>query len=254
LNTLSFLFSDLTFAFRGLVTDVGDWILDTSLATPLGFGVVAVAGLVMGFAPNVLALAPVVFGVTAGDTETHDRWRGFKLASAFALGMATVDAGLGLLFGFLGYYYGRTLSAYLGISNILVGLLLLVIGLALLRVVTIRIPLPLPTPSKVKTVPGAYLLGIPFGLAVCPACTPLVLPVIAGVSATGLPFLAAALLFVFGLGRGVPLVLVGSATGYFQSLAGLQRGMRTLERLGGVALILTAAWFLYQGARYKGFI
>ena len=256
MNELSLLLSDLTFAFRGIVMEVGNWILDTSLATPLGFAVVALAGLVMGFAPNVLALAPVVFGVTAGEGgasgEPRDRLRGFRLASAFVLGMATVDAALGVLFGILGYYYGRTLSAYLGVSNIIVGILLLIIGLALLRVVTIRLPLPMPDPRRIKTVPGAYLLGIPFGLAVCPACTPLVLPVIAGVSASGLPLLAGALLFVFGLGRGIPMVLVGSATGFFQSLDGMQRSMRTLERLGGAALILTGVYFLYQGAVYKG--
>jgi cytochrome c-type biogenesis protein len=230
MGDLSLMLSDLTFAFRGLISEVGDWVLDTSLATPMGFAVVALAGLVMGFAPNVLAVAPVVFGVAAGEGEvtdvSRDRLRGFRPASAFVLGMATVDAALGFLFGVLGYYYGRTLSAYLGISNILVGVLLLVIGLALLRIVTIRIPLPLPNLRKIKTAPGAYFLGIPFGLAICPACTPLVLPVIAGVSATG----------------------------YIQSRAGMQRSLRTLERVGGAALILTGLYFLYQGALYKGFI
>jgi len=261
MNTLSLWMTDLTFAFRGIVGEVGNWVLDTSLATPLGFAVVALAGLVMGFAPNVLALAPVVFGMTAGDeaaARPHGRLHGFRLASSFVLGMATVDAALGLLFGVLGYYYGRTLSAYLGVSNIVVGILLLVIGLALLRLVAIRNPLPrfipLPNLRRVKSAPGAYLLGIPFGLAVCPACTPLVLPVIAGVSATGLPLLAGALLFVFGLGRGIPLVLVGSATGFIQSGKGMARSLRLLERIGGGVLILTGLYFLYQGALYKGFV
>ncbi len=103
-----------------------------------------------------------------------------------------------------------------------------------------------------KTAIGAYFLGIPFGLAVFPACTPLVLPVIAGISATGVPLLAGALLFTFGLGQGVPLIIVGSSTGLFKGFSNAPKWIYRIKRPGGAMLVLAGLYYLYQGAVYKG--
>lgn len=248
---------DLQLAFQGVVGTVGDWISETPMASPAGFAVVALAGVVMGFAPNMLPLVPVIFGVVSGEHGTAGgagdrRFRGFHLALAFALGMATVDAVIGVLFGLLGYYVASTLAAYLSLSNFLLGVFLIVVALALLRVVRFRLPFAMPAPRTVKTAFGAYLLGIPFGIAMCPACTPLVLPIIAGISATGVPLLAGALLFTFGLGRSVPLIVVGSAAGVVKGLTMVPGWIVRLERLGGAVLILAGLYYLYQSAVYKG--
>ncbi len=258
MSEITLFFIDITFAFREMVETIGNLIADTQLATPMGFAVVALAGMVMGLAPNMLPLAPVVLGLVAGqhdeETAARRRSRGLRMALAFALGMATVDAAIGVLFGLLGYYVARTLAVYLSLSNFLLGLLLVIIGFALLRLIRFRLPFATPAPREVKTAFGAYMLGVPFGLVVCPACTPLVLPVIAGISATATPWLAGALLFTFGLGRGVPLVIVGSAAGLLKSLAPLQRAMPWIERLGGATLILAGLYFFYQSAVYKGWV
>ncbi len=257
MDAVSLFFFDLQLAFQAVVGTVGDWISATSMASPTGFIIVALAGMVMGLAPNMLPLAPVIFGVVSGghsveDTSRNRRLRGFRLSLAFALGMASVDAVIGIFFGILGYYVASTLAAYLSLSNLLLGVLLLAIGLALLRILRIRLPFASAAPRNVKTALGAYLLGIPFGLAVCPACTPLVLPVIAGISATGVPLLAGALLFTFGLGRGVPLVIVGSTAGLIKGLSNAPKWILRMERLGGALLIVAGLYYLYQSAVYKG--
>ena len=250
---------EVRFTFQDIATFVGDWVSETSMASPAGFAVAALAGMVMGLAPNMLPLAPVIFSFVSGEHEANgkprtSRLRGFKLAVSFALGMATVDALIGILFGILGYYVARTFAVYLSLSNFLVGALLLVIGLALLRVIRFRLPFRTPRPGPMKTALGAYLLGIPFGLAVCPACTPLVLPIIAGISATGAPLLAGALLFTFGLGRGVPLIIVGSTAGLLKGLSGAEIWILRIERLGGAILLLAALFYFYQSAVYKGLV
>ncbi len=258
MEAISYFIFDLQLAFQAVVGTVGDWITQTPLASPAGFAMVALAGMVMGLAPNMLPLVPVIFGVVSGEhdgqtgTPRSGRLRGFRLALAFALGMATVDAAIGVMFGLLGYYVASVLAAYLSLSNLLLGVLLMVIGLALLRVLRVRLPFATPTPRSVKTAIGAYLFGIPFGLAVCPACTPLVLPIIAGISATAAPLLAGALLFTFGLGRGVPLIIAGTSAGLFKGIARAPKWIFRIERLGGAILLLAGLYYLYQSAVYKG--
>jgi cytochrome c-type biogenesis protein len=70
---------------------------------------------------------------------------------------------------------------------------------------------------------GAFLLGIPFSLAVCPFCTPALL-ILLGVAATiGSPLHAMALLLAFALGRAVPILIGAVAIGWLESIRFLGR-------------------------------
>lgn len=206
------------------------------------FLVVFAAGFAMGLAPSSYALYPVVAGFIAGDEARSGR-RGLTLSAAFVVGTATVDAALGALFGFLGGVVIAAVARYLVLWNLIAAAVLAVFGLALLRVVTIRWPVVRMTWRKVHSVPGAYALGIPFGLTACPACTPMVLPMLGAAAATGSWWFGAALMFVFGLARGVPLLLVGSGAGVMGRFRSLSRWVPQLETAGGVLLLAGAAYF-----------
>ena len=221
------------------------------------FALVALAGLVMGVAPSSLPLMSVVVGTVAAREDTRDRAaerRALLFAGGFVLGIATVDAALGAVFGFAGDVVIRALAGSLALTNLLLAALLVVIGLALLRV--IRVPwLRLDArPREVASFGGAYALGIPFGLSACPACTPMVLPILGAAAATGEAWLGAALLFVFGLARGVPLVAAGVATGTVKHLRRAAPLVPRIERVGGVLVLLAAVLFLYQSAAYAGLV
>lgn len=129
-------------------------------------------------------------------------------------------------------------------------MLLTVLGLALLRKIAIVVPVVKPAGS----VKGAYALGIPFGLSACPACTPMVLPILGAAAATGTPWWGAVLLFVFGLARGVPLLLVGTATGMVMRVRRFAFWVPKIEWAGGVLLLIAALYFLYQSAVVAGLV
>lgn len=74
----------------------------------------------------------------------------------------------------------------------------------------------------------------------CPACTPMVLPML-GSAATGTWWLGAALMFVFGLARGLPLLLLGAGTGLLDRIRGTGRWVRRLETAAGALLLLAGA-------------
>jgi cytochrome c-type biogenesis protein len=213
----------------------------------------AAAGLLMGVAPSSLPMYSVVVGSVAARTEESAKARrGLLFALGFVLGLASADALIGALFGFFGQAVITALAGQLGLMNLLIGLLLAVIGLALLRV--IRVPwLRLKAkPRELRSFGGAYGLGIPFGFSTCPACTPMTLPILGAAAATGSLWLGAALMFVFGLARGTPLLVAAVATDVVKLVPRFAPVIPRIEFTGGLLVLLAALYFFYLSAFYAG--
>jgi len=233
------------------------WLDQVSAASPLAFAIVALAGLMMGIAPSSLPLYSVVVGYAAGTPEGETQEpgrRGLVLALGFVLGMSTVDAAIGALFGYLGYAVIGFLTSYTALTNLFIALLLAVFGLALLRKIRIRFPVLKPALRRAESFQGAYALGIPFGLSTCPACTPMILPILGAAAATGTPWLGAILLFVFGISRGIPLLAVGTVVGSATKTQRFSALVPAFERISGILLLLAALYFLYESAAYAGYV
>jgi cytochrome c-type biogenesis protein len=56
----------------------------------------------------------------------------------------------------------------------------------------------------------------------------------------------ASLLFVYGLGRGVPIVLVGTFTGWLKSIPRWMEVTGLVERLSGALLVVIGMYFLWM--------
>lgn len=228
------------------------WLNQASGMSALVLAAVALAGLLVGVAPSSLPLYSVVGGYVGG--QAPRRARGLLLSAGFVLGLATIDAVIGILFGFLGLTVVVALARHLALTDLLIAGILTVLGLALLRKVHIVMPILRPEARRVDSFAAAYVLGIPFGLTTCPACTPMVLPVLGAAAATGSPWLGGLLLFVFGLARGLPLLAVGAATQAIKRVPRFTLWVPTIERAGGILLLVAALFFLYQSAAYWGLV
>lgn len=225
--------------------------------TPLAVVLVALAGLVVGIAPSSFPLISVAAGLAAGQGATASggrRIEGLWLSVGFALGIATVDAVLGALFGFAGFAVLRVLASYLALAYALLAVILTVAGLGLLRVVHVVIPVLTPSPRPTRSFFGSYVLGIPFGLSTCPACTPLLLPVVAAAATTADPVMGAVLMGTFGLARGLPIVAAGTMAGTLSHLRCTRGFIHWVERVGGALLLAAGLYFLYQAAFYAGWL
>ncbi len=225
--------------------------------TPFAVALVALAGLVVGIAPSSFPLISVAAGLAAGQGATSaggHRIEGLWLSVGFALGIATVDAVLGALFGLAGFAVLRVLASYLALAYALLAVILTVTGLALLRLIHVVIPVLTPNARPTRSFLGSYLLGLPFGLSTCPACTPLLLPVVAAAAATADPLMGGGLMATFGLARGIPIVVAGSAAGSLAHLGHTRRFALWAERIGGALMMAAAAYFFYQAAVYAGWL
>lgn len=214
---------------------------------------VAAAGLLMGVAPSALPMYSVVVGSVAARTGGSPKaLRGLRFALGFALGLASADALVGALFGFFGQNAIAALAGQLVLMNLTIGLLLAAIGLALLRLVRVPWPRLAAKTRELTSFGGAYGLGIPFGFSTCPACTPMTLLILGAAAATGSLWLGAALMFVFGIARGTPLVVAAVAPDLVKLVPRVAPLIPRIEFAGGVLVLIAASYFLYLSAFYAG--
>jgi cytochrome c-type biogenesis protein len=94
---------------------------------------------------------------------------------------------------------------------------------------------------------GALLLGLVSGLVASQCGTPVLAVILTYVMAEQSSLVyGAALLFIYALGRGVPIVLAGTFTGALKDLRGLGRWSGTIEKVSGVILLLVGFYFLWS--------
>lgn len=201
----------------------------------LSLGIVWLAGLLTSLTPCMLSMLPIMVGYMGG-YDAKDRFQSISQATWFALGLATMLAGLGLLAGVVGRVYGQ-----IGIGlPIIVSVLAILMGLNLLE----ALPLPLPSsgdwdflnrgmPLFVKS----YLLGLTFGLVASPCSTPVLATLLAWISTTGDPLLGAALLLAYTVGYVFPLVLAGSFTATIKRFLELRRWSGWITPASGILLV-----------------
>jgi cytochrome c biogenesis protein CcdA len=99
---------------------------------------------------------------------------------------------------------------YLPASLILTALLMLgqqavLMGLLLTGLRVVPLASYLRGPRAAGSARAAFLLGLPLGLAACPACTPMLWPIATLALLSGGSAYGAVLLFIFGLDRGIPI-------------------------------------------------
>ncbi|MBN1937374.1 MAG: hypothetical protein JW934_22145 [Anaerolineae bacterium] len=131
----------------------------------------------------------------------------------------------------------------------LVAAVCLVIGLHILG--AIRLPeigwlARLRERVRLRGVPGALALGLVSGLVASQYATPVLAAILTYVMAQqgGLVY-GAALLFVYALGRGVPIVLAGTFAGVVKQLQALGRWMPLIEKASGVVVLCVGFYLIW---------
>ncbi|MCJ7821764.1 MAG: sulfite exporter TauE/SafE family protein, partial [Armatimonadetes bacterium] len=92
---------------------------------------------------------------------------------------------------------------------------------------------------------GALLLGLIVGLAGSQCGTPVLVAILGLVMAKGKLAYGATLLFAYGLGRGVPIILAGTFTGVVKALPAMERWTRWMETGAGIVLIAIGLYFVW---------
>jgi cytochrome c-type biogenesis protein len=214
-------------------------------ASPLAFLLTFLGGIVTSIGPCNVAMIPLVIGYVGGGRAQLTRGRAFVLSLTFATGLALTFMGLGLMATLVGGLFGGATRVWyyiVAVICILIGVQMLagfelpeIPGLGRLRE---RI--------KLRGIPGALSLGLVSGLVASQCATPVLAAILTYVMAQqGAVVYGAALLFVYALGRGVPIVLAGTFAGILQRLDALARWTPILEKASGVIVLGVGLYFLW---------
>jgi cytochrome c-type biogenesis protein len=196
------------------------------------------AGFLFSFNPVALAAIPVSLAYV---TKAGEPRRAMLFGGMFVLGMVAIHALLGLIAGLGGSWVQQLFGRAWGLA---LGPLLIVLGAMWLGWLKIRIPVPGVMAQRVSGPWGAFWLGAPFSVAVCPVCTPTLLVMLGVSAALGSALYGLALLVAFALGRAVPIAIGALAMGWLERLKPLHVAQKSFERFGGVVLILAGLYML----------
>jgi len=205
-----------------------------------GIGLAFLAGFVFSFNPVSFASIPVVLAYV---TKAHEEKRAIFMGGAFVFGMLFTHVVLGISAALGGEWMQGIMGRQWGL---LLGPVLIIMGLIWADWLNIRLPWMGMKAKKVNGLWGAFLLGIPFSIAVCPFCTPALLVTLTASAAIGSVSFGFALLLAFALGRSIPVILGAWSMGWIESLKILSRHQKTFETLAGVTLILTGLYLLNE--------
>lgn len=222
--------------------------LDSSLL--FSYLIVYAGGVLTSFTPCVYPMVPITVGIIGAMTE-QSKLKGFLLSVFYVLGIAITYSALGVFAAMTGRFFGQISTnpwILLMVANVII-----LFGLAMLDVYEIPIPgflRNLRTSGHAGGFAGVLLLGLVSGFVAAPCTAPVLGVLLAYVATNQSPVIGGSLLFVFALGMGTLLILVGTFTSVLVSLPKSGKWMVAVKKVMGFLLILIGEYFLIQAGRY----
>lgn len=221
--------------------------IDPSLLQPasiLGYLIVFAGGVLTSIGPCNVAMVPLIIGYVGG-AHNLSRRRSFNISLLFTIGLAVTFVLLGVIASLVGGLLGGNTRIW----YYLVAIVCFVIGLQMLGVLNLSLPSwfgGLREKVQIKGLPGAFLLGLVSGLVASQCATPVLAAILTYVMAqkTGMIY-GAVLLFIYALGRGVPIVLAGTFAGVLKGFRSLGKWSGWFEKASGVIIIGVGLYFLW---------
>ncbi len=210
----------------------------------LAVAAVFLGGVLTASNPCVLAMIPLMISFVSGRREEGlGPLRALGYSLVFVGGLCLTFTVLGVMAAFSGSLYGHSSPIW----NWIVAGVCGVMGLHLLGCLPVSIPSPIRSQPRLQGALGALVLGLLFGFVSLPCAGPIlivVLTYLAGSDSSAA--YGGLLLFVYGLGHSVLVILAGVSMGMARKLIESRRITRVTERLrqgAGVLIIGVGVYF-----------
>lgn len=203
-------------------------------------------GFLVGFTPCVYPVIPVTVAFI-GARSANSRTRSFLLSLFYVLGIALTYTLLGGIAAFSGRLFGQIQAnpwTYIIMANVCI-----LMGLSMLEVFNLRLYTPaaisrFQARKKTEGCLSSFLVGILSGFVLGPCTTPVLTVLLTYVASRQNPMFGMVLLFLFSLGIGTLLILVGTFTGFLTRLPKSGPWMVRVSHLFGWIMIGVGEYFL----------
>ncbi len=216
-------------------------------ASPLlAYIAVFLGGVLTSFTPCVYPMIPITIAYIGGRSG-ESRLKGLSLSIFYVIGMAATYSALGAFAALTGKLFGSASTnpiLYLIVANIFIFL-----GLSMLDVFTLPIPSFFTSRQPGKKSGGylgAFLVGLLAGTVAAPCTAPVLGVVLTFVAAKQSVLYGITLLFIFSIGLGTLLIIVGTFAGLMSSLPKTGTWSVVIKKFFGWVMIGTGEFFLVQ--------
>ncbi len=201
-------------------------------------------GLLLSLTPCIYPMIPITVGILQS-RGSKSLVSNFLISCTYVLGIATTFAILGLLAAFTGQMVGSCMNNPLVILAIVA--LLVYVALSMLGLYELYIPRSLQ--SNKSSIQGGSLLSIFIfgalsGTIASPCLSPGLVLLLSIVTTLGSKIMGFALLFAFGMGLGVPLIIIGTFSSSLALLPKAGMWMVEIKKLSGLLLLGMCFYFL----------
>jgi len=205
---------------------------------------VLLLGVLMSLTPCIYPMIPITIGILQAQ-GSRSMSRNFLLASCYTLGIATMFALLGLLAASTGQMFGAIMAnpvVILGIVALLAYLAFSMLGFYEMYVP--RFMVSNNTRVKGGSFLSVFLFGFFSGSVASPCLSPGLILLLTIVTALKSKLLGFALLFSFGVGLSLPLLIVGTFSSALNALPQAGMWMVEVKKVFGIMLIGMCFYFL----------
>jgi thiol:disulfide interchange protein len=202
-------------------------------------------GLLMSLTPCIYPMIPITVGILQSQ-GTSSIMRNFLLACAYTCGIATTFACFGLLAAYTGQLFGALM--YNPFVILIFCALLMYLGFSMLGFYEFYMPSwlqPKGTIGRGGSYIAAFTFGAISGTVASPCISPGLVLLLSIVSHMQNVFLGFILLFIFGIGLSIPLLIIGTFSNALAHMPRAGMWMVRIKQLMGVVLLLTALYFFY---------
>jgi thiol:disulfide interchange protein DsbD len=209
-----------------------------------GLGVSFIAGIIASLSPCIYPLIPVTLGII-GTTQVSSKIKSFYASFIFVLGISFIYTILGIvasIFGiFLDVFFINPFT-YIILSGVF-----LFLGLSLFDVIRLNFPIfSFNFPSKRKSILSIFVLGMISGLGIIPCNFPVLGAILTLISLKKDILYAGISLFLFSLGQGFLLIILGTFTFLIRKLPKKGYWLIIIKRSLGIILLGVSLFFFLR--------
>lgn len=192
------------------------------------------AGLLTASNPCVLILVPLMVGAS-GAYQGKDKRpiKAVKFSVCFIVGLSISMVILGIIAGLVGEFVSLNSQWW----SYFISLLIIFMGLMFADVIKFNIPTPNILKKPRAGLVGAFTLGLIFGFVSTPCAVPILSVILALIAEQGNIVFGGFLLFAYGLGHSILLLVAGISIGTIQAYI-------NNKRLTNVSLVFRIAFGL----------
>ncbi|MBD3264962.1 MAG: hypothetical protein GF375_07645 [Candidatus Omnitrophica bacterium] len=209
----------------------------------LGLFASFLAGVISSFSPCIYPLLPITVGVI-GSAGVSGKLKGFKASLVFVSGIAVVYTALGVIASLLGILLSRFFIN--PFSYLFLSLVFFILGLSALGIINIPLFNFNFSSGERKNLFSLFILGAISGFAVIPCNFPVMGAILSLISVRQSIIYGAFALFLFSLGYGLILILLGTFAGLIQRLPKKGLWLIIIKRATAFLLLGIGLYFLIK--------